>query len=169
MDDRRAKIEKGLEDAETAAYTAISARAERSEAAVAEARKEAAETSRCANKIADDTRNEILAEARSESERVTTRAREEIVAGEGEGDGRAPRPGRRPGAGGGRKLMRSDMNTATQRRLVEEFLSEVPAGEGRTPRRRATDAMATTRDGGATLRRRRSRSDAATTRSIDGA
>src|ERR671910_639673 len=79
LDERNARISKGLEDAETAARDRELARAER-EAAVAEARKEANEMLARANKIAEDTRNEILGEARSEAEKVTQRAREEITA-----------------------------------------------------------------------------------------
>ena len=56
MDERSAKIEKGLEDAEAAARDRELARAER-EAAVSEARKEAAEMIARANKIAEDTRD----------------------------------------------------------------------------------------------------------------
>src|SRR5918998_6725216 len=60
LDDRSARISKGLEDAEVAARDRELARAER-EAAVAEARKEAAALVANANKIAADTRDEILA------------------------------------------------------------------------------------------------------------
>ena len=79
LDERRTKISKGLEDAETAARDRELARAER-EAAVAEARKEAASMLASANKIAADTRDEILAEAKADAEKVTARAREEITA-----------------------------------------------------------------------------------------
>jgi F-type H+-transporting ATPase subunit b len=67
MDERSSKIEKGLEDAEAAARDRELARAER-EAAVAEARKESAEMLARANKIAEDTRNEILNDARTHDE-----------------------------------------------------------------------------------------------------
>ncbi|MGH2380791.1 MAG: F0F1 ATP synthase subunit B, partial [Candidatus Limnocylindria bacterium] len=79
LDERSAKISKGMEDAEVAARDRELARAER-EAAVAEARKEANEMVARANKIAEDTRNEILTAARTEAEKVSTRAREEIIA-----------------------------------------------------------------------------------------
>src|SRR5918992_242761 len=62
IDERNSKIEKGLEDAEAAARDRELARAER-EAAVSEARKEAADLLANANKIAADTRTEILADA----------------------------------------------------------------------------------------------------------
>jgi F-type H+-transporting ATPase subunit b len=136
MDERSTKIEKGLEDAEAAARDRELARAER-EAAVSEARKEAAEMIARANKIAEDTRNEILGDARTEAEKVTTRAREEINAEKERAmsELRAQVADLALIAAG--KLVRSEMDGATQRRLVEEFLAEVPAdGGGRGTRSR---------------------------------
>ena len=63
LDERSAKIAQGLEDAESAARDRELARAER-EAAVADARKEASELISSANKIATDTRDEILVSMR---------------------------------------------------------------------------------------------------------
>ncbi|MGH2429364.1 MAG: F0F1 ATP synthase subunit B [Candidatus Limnocylindria bacterium] len=127
LDERNARISKGLEDAETAARDRELARAER-EAAVSEARREAAEMIARANKIAEDTRNEILTEARTEAEKVSTRAREEIVAEKDRAmaELRAQVADLALEAAG--KLVRSKMDGATQRRLVEEFLAEVPSG-----------------------------------------
>lgn len=129
MDERSAKIEKGLEDAEAAARDRELARAER-ETALTEARKEAAEMLANANKIATDTRNEIVAEARAEAEKVTTRAREEITAEKDKAmaELRAQVADLALEAAG--KLVRADMNAATQRRLVEEFLAESPGTSG---------------------------------------
>lgn len=126
MDERTAKIEKGLEDAETAARDRELARAER-EAAVNEARKEAAEMLARSNKIAEDTRNEILTDARSEAEKVTQRAREEINAEKEKAMSELRAQVADLALEAAAKLVRSDMNTTTQRRLVEEFLAEVPA------------------------------------------
>ncbi len=126
MDERTAKIEKGLEDAETAARDRELARAER-EAAVSEARKEAAEMLARSNKIAEDTRNEILTDARSEAEKVTQRAREEINAEKEKAMSELRAQVADLALEAAAKLVRSDMNAATQRRLVEEFLAEVPA------------------------------------------
>ena len=111
LDDRSAKISKGLEDAEVAARDRELARAER-EAAVAEARKEANEMIARANKIAEDTRNEILTSARTEAEKdkamaeIRGQVAELALAAAG-------------------KLIRREMDDPTQRRLVEEFLAEV--------------------------------------------
>ena len=129
LDERSAKIGKGLEDAEAAARDRELARAER-EAAVSEARKEAAEMLASANKIATDTRNEILAEARTEAEKVTARARDEITAEKEKAmaELRAQVADLALSAAG--KLVGSEMDGPTQRRLVEEFLAEAPADAG---------------------------------------
>jgi F-type H+-transporting ATPase subunit b len=127
VDERRTRISKGLEDAEAAARDRELARAER-EAAVAEARKEAAEMLSAANKIATDTRDEILAGAKADAEKVTERAREEITAEKEKAmaELRAQVADLALEAAG--KLVRSDMNATTQRQLVEQFLAEVPKG-----------------------------------------
>ena len=126
MDERSAKISKGLEDAETAARDRQLAAAER-EAAVAEARKEASEMLARSNKIAEDTRNEILGNARDEAEKVTQRAREEITAEKDKAMSELRAQVADLALEAAAKLVRSDMNATTQRRLVEEFLAEVPS------------------------------------------
>jgi F-type H+-transporting ATPase subunit b len=124
LDERQARISKGLEDAEAAARDRELARAER-EAALADARKEASELLARANKIADDTRKEILDTARTEAEQVTARAREEINAEKERAmaELRAEVADLALAAAG--KLVRREMDAETQRRLVEEFLAEV--------------------------------------------
>ncbi|MCA1570749.1 MAG: F0F1 ATP synthase subunit B [Chloroflexi bacterium] len=124
LDDRSAKITKGLEDAETAARDRELARAER-EAAVAEARKEANEMIARANKIAEDTRNEILTSARTDAEKVSTRAREEIVAEKDKAMAEIRGQVANLALEAAGKLVRREMDDPTQRRLVEEFLAEV--------------------------------------------
>ena len=124
LDDRSAKISKGLEDAETAARDRELARAER-EAAVAEARNEANEMIARANKIATDTRNEILTEARAEAEKVSSRAREEIVAEKDKAMAEVRGQVAELALAAAGRLVRREMDGPTQRRLVEEFLAEV--------------------------------------------
>jgi F-type H+-transporting ATPase subunit b len=123
MDERNAKIEKGLEDAQVAARDRELARAER-EAAVAEARKEAAEMVARANKIAEDTRNEILTDARSEAEKVTQRAREEIVAEKDRAMAEIRSQVADLALEAAGKLVGAQMDGPTQRRLVDDFLAE---------------------------------------------
>jgi F-type H+-transporting ATPase subunit b len=124
LDERQARISKGLEDAEAAARDRDLARQER-EAAVAEARREAQEMIARSTKIAEDMRNEILAEARAEAEKVTQRATEEITAEKERAmaELRAQVADLALQAAG--KLVKREMDGPTQRRLVEEFLAEV--------------------------------------------
>jgi F-type H+-transporting ATPase subunit b len=124
LDERESRIKKGLEDAEAAARDRELAHAER-EAALDEARKEAQAMIARATKIADDSRVEILAEAKAQAEKVTSRATEEITAEKERAmaELRATVADLALEAAG--KLVRSEMDTATQRRLVEEFLAEV--------------------------------------------
>jgi F-type H+-transporting ATPase subunit b len=132
LDERNAKIGKGLEDAEVAARDRELARAER-EAAVAEARKEANEMIARANKIAEDTRNEILTSARADAEKVSTRAREEIVAEKDKAMAEIRGQVAELALAAAGKLVRRQMDDPTQRRLVEEFLAEVePAKPARS-------------------------------------
>src|SRR5687767_13191520 len=128
MDERSAKIGKGLEDAEQAARDRELARAER-EAAVAEARKEAAEMLANANKIATDTRTQILSEAREEAEKVTARARDEIVAEKDRAMAELRAHVADLALEAASKLIRAKMNGETQRRLVDEFLAETSKRE----------------------------------------
>ena len=134
IDERSQKIGKGLEDAEVAARDRELARAER-EAAVSEARKEAATVIANANKIATETRDEILAKAREDAERVTERAREEINAEKDKAMAELRAHVADLALDAAAKLVRSDMNATTQRRLVEEFLAETSDGESATARK----------------------------------
>jgi F-type H+-transporting ATPase subunit b len=126
LDERRNKIAKGLEDAESAARDRELAQAER-EAALAEARKEAQAMIARANKIAEDSRNEIVTAAREEAEKVTARAREEIVAEKERAMAELRGHVAELALAAAGKLVRQEMDSPTQRRLVEQFLSELPA------------------------------------------
>jgi F-type H+-transporting ATPase subunit b len=130
LDERGAKIGKGLEDAEVAARDRELARAER-EAAVSEARKEAAALIANANKIATDTRDEILTKAREDAEKVSQRATEEINAEKEKAMAELRAQVAELALEAAGKLVRSDMNATTQRRLVEEFLAETSASKAR--------------------------------------
>lgn len=133
LDERSTTISKGLEDAETAARDRELARAER-EAAVAEARKEANEMVARANKIAEDTRNQILTDARAEAEKISGRAREEIVAEKDRAMAEIRGQVAELALAAAGKLVRSQMDDPTQRRLVEEFLVEVEPSAGQKAR-----------------------------------
>jgi F-type H+-transporting ATPase subunit b len=125
LDERQRRISKGLEDAEAAARDREHARAER-EAAVAEARREAQEMMARATKIADDTRKEILDAARGDAEKAIERAHEEITAERERAMAELRGQVAELALDAASKLVRREMNEANQRRLVEEFLDEVP-------------------------------------------
>jgi len=128
LDERRRRIEKGLEDAEAAERDRALASAER-EAAVSEARKEAQAMIARANKIAEDSRQEILSDARAEAEKLVERARGEIIAEKEKAMAELRGHVADLALSAAGKLVHSEMSDARQRKLVEEFLTEVkPAG-----------------------------------------
>ena len=124
LDERQARIAKGLEDAEAAARDRELARAER-EAALDEARKAAAAMITRATKIAEDSRAEIVAAARAEAEKVAARASAEITAEKERAIAELRSQVADLALQAAGKLVKADMSTATQRRLVDEFLAEV--------------------------------------------
>ena len=124
LDERQERISKGLEDAEAAARDRELARAER-EAALDEARKEAQAMIATATKIAEDSRAEIVAAAREEAEKVAARATEEITAEKQRAIAELRSQVADLALEAAGRLVRSEMNAPTQRRLVEEFLAEV--------------------------------------------
>ncbi len=124
LDERGERISKGLEDAEAAARDRELARAER-EAALDEARKEAQTMIARATKIAEDSRAEIVAAARAEAEKVAARATEEITAEKQRAIAELRSQVADLALEAAGRLVKSEMNAPTQRRLVEEFLAEV--------------------------------------------
>ncbi len=130
LDERTSKIEKGLEDAESAARDRELARAER-EAAVEEARKEAQALVARANKIAEDSRAEILGDAKAQAEKLTEKARAEIVAEKEKAMAEIRGQVADLALDAAAKLVGSQMDGPTQRRLVDGFLAEVkPSTKG---------------------------------------
>jgi F-type H+-transporting ATPase subunit b len=88
-----------------------------------------------ATKIAEDSRTEIVAEARAEAEKVTNRARDEINAEKERAMAELRTVVADLALEAAGRLVRAEMGTATQRRLVDDFLAEVapdaPRGKGR--------------------------------------
>lgn len=128
LDERQARISKGLEEADAAVRDRELARAER-EAAVEEARKEAQAMIARATKIAEDSRVEIVAAARSEAEKAVAKARDEIAAEKEKAVAELRSQVADLALQAAAKLVRGEMNSATQRRLVEGFLAELAPGE----------------------------------------
>jgi F-type H+-transporting ATPase subunit b len=77
-----------------------------------------------ANKIAEDTRSEILGDARTEAGKLVERAREEITAEKEKALAELRGQVADLALDAAGKLVKSQMSSQTQRRLVEEFLAE---------------------------------------------
>ena len=133
LDERGKRISKGLEDAEAAARDRELARAER-EAALDEARKEAQAMIARATKIADDSKAEILAEAKSQAEKATAKARDEITAEKDRAMAELRTHVAELALEAAGRLVRSEMDGPTQRKLVEDFLSEVNPADAKGSR-----------------------------------
>ena len=130
LDERAARIRKGLEDAEAAARDRELALAER-EAALTEARQEAQALLARANKIAEDSRAETLAAAKADAEKLIERAHHEITAEREKAMSELRVHVADLALDAAGKLVRSQMSGETQRRLVDQFLTEVqPADAG---------------------------------------
>lgn len=129
IDERQAKISKGLEDAETAARDRELARAER-EAALAEARAEGQAMVARSTKAAEAARDEILATARAESARMTEQARAEIVAERDRAIAELRGQVADLALDAASQLVRSSMDGPTQRKLVTDFLAETAPKPG---------------------------------------
>ncbi len=131
LDERRARIEQGLRDAEQAREDRERADTER-QAALTEARREANEIVNRAQKVAQDTRDADIAATREELERLRVRAAADIEAEKQRAmtDLRAEVANLALEAAG--KVVGESMDDTRQRRLVEEFLREaaVPESKG---------------------------------------
>jgi F-type H+-transporting ATPase subunit b len=130
LNDRQARIEQGLKDAEQARKDRESAEQERL-ATLAEARRESNEILARAQKVAQETRDADIAATKAELERLREKATEEI---EGEKtraltELRSEVADLALAAAG--KVLGESMNDARQRKLVEAFLASTPPGDGK--------------------------------------
>jgi len=130
LNDRKARVEQGLKDAEQARADRESAEKERL-AALAEARRESNEILARAQKVAQETRDADIAATRTELERLRAKAAEEI---EGEKQ-RALNELRTEVAdlalAAAGKVVGESMTDARQRKLVEEFLASTPEADAK--------------------------------------
>lgn len=78
-----------------------------------------------ATKIAEESRAEIVAAARAEAEKVAAKATEEITAEKQRAIAELRSQVADLALEAAGKLVASEMNASTQRRLVEDFLAEV--------------------------------------------
>lgn len=125
--DRRARIEQGLRDAD-AARRDREAAADQRQAILAEARREANEVMVRSQRLVDETREQGLVETRAEIERLRERAVIEIDAERQRAlhDVRAQVADLALQAAG--KVVGETMSDPRERRLVDEFLTQVTAG-----------------------------------------
>jgi F-type H+-transporting ATPase subunit b len=131
LDERRAKIEQGLRDAEQARKDREASSAERL-AALNEARRESNEILARAQKLAQETRDADIAATREELDRMRERASAEIEAEKQ----RALADLRSEVADlalmAASKVIGNSMTDDRQRRLIQEFLAETGAPESRS-------------------------------------
>lgn len=120
---RKARIDKGLEDADQARQDRAAAMAER-ERLVAEARREASQLITRAQKAAEDLRTADIAATRAELDRLRERAAADIAAERDRAiaDLRSEVADLALAAAG--KVVGETMTGARQKRLVDEFLSD---------------------------------------------
>jgi F-type H+-transporting ATPase subunit b len=124
--ERRARIEQGLKDAEQARTDRANAEKERAET-LAEARRESREILERAQKVAQESRDADIAATKVELERLRERATAEIESEKlrAIADLRGEVADLALAAAG--KVVGANMTGTTQRRLVEDFLSESAA------------------------------------------
>jgi F-type H+-transporting ATPase subunit b len=129
LDDRKARIEQGLKDAEQARKDRESAEQERL-AALADARRESNEILARAQRVAQETRDADIAATREELDRMRERAASEIESEKVKAlsDLRAEVADLALAAAG--KVLNESMTGDRQRRLVEEFLDDVGSDGG---------------------------------------
>jgi len=131
LDDRKARIEQGLADAEQARRDRENAEQGRI-AALQEARREANDILARSQKLADESRERDLAATRDELERIRVRASADLEAEKlrAIADLRAEVADLALRAAG--RVVGETMTDDRQRRLVEEFLAETVAPSGAT-------------------------------------
>ena len=123
LEDRRARIEQGLRDAEHARRERERAEVER-QAALAEARREANEIIARAQKVAQELREADLAATREEVERMRSRAVAEIEAEKERAMADLRTQVADLAIAAASKILGEAMTAERQRRHVEEFLAE---------------------------------------------
>ena len=128
LDDRQARIEQGLKDAEQARRDREQAEAERV-AALSEARKEANDILARAQRLAQETRDADIAATREELDRMRERATGEIDAEKQRAIAELRGEVADLALQAAERVVGESMSGERQRRLVKEFLAS-PDGDG---------------------------------------
>lgn len=128
LEERRSKIEQGLRDADQARREREQAASERL-AVLASARSEAEDILTRAQRVADANRERDMADTRAQLEQLRTQAAADIAAEKERvlADVRTQVADLALAAAG--RVVGETMNQPRERRLVEEFLSQMDAGE----------------------------------------
>jgi F-type H+-transporting ATPase subunit b len=127
LSDRRDRIEQGLKDAEQARRDRESAEQERL-AALQEARREANEIITRAQRVAAETREQDIAATREELARMKERATAEIEAEKQRAISELRGEVADLALAAASRVVREEMTSDRQRKLVQEFLATPPAG-----------------------------------------
>lgn len=137
LEDRRRRIEQGLRDADAARVEREQAADERL-AVLTQARHEANEIVSRAQKVAEETREREMAETRAELERLRAQATEEIELQKQRALAEVRGVVAELALTAAGKVVGETMNEPRERRLVEEFLTQVSVGQA-GPDGRTTD------------------------------
>jgi len=123
LEDRRARIEQGLKDAEQARRDRESAEQERL-STLSEARREANDILARAQKVAQETRDADIAATREELDRMRSRATDDIASEKQRAIAELRGEVAELALQAAGRVVRETMTDQRQRRLVEEFLAE---------------------------------------------
>jgi F-type H+-transporting ATPase subunit b len=134
LEERRAKIEQGLRDADQARVDREQAASERLKV-LGEARSEAEEILSRAQRVAEETRERDMAETRAQLEQMRERAAADITAEKDRALADVRNQVADLALAAAARVVGETMNTERERRLVEEFLSQ--AGTDAKSRSRA--------------------------------
>jgi F-type H+-transporting ATPase subunit b len=133
LEERRSRIERGLQDAEQARADRENAEQERL-STLAEARREANDILARAQKVAQETRDADIAATREELERLRARASEEIAAEKQRALSELRGEVADLALAAAGVVVGESMTGERQRRLVEAFLADAGANGGSTAR-----------------------------------
>jgi F-type H+-transporting ATPase subunit b len=129
LEERRSRIEQGLRDADQARVDREQAAAERLRV-LAEARNEAEEILVRAQRVADENRERDLAATRSELEQMRERAASDIASERDRALAEVRSQVADLALAAAARVVGETMNTERERRLVEEFLTQVGSNPG---------------------------------------
>jgi len=133
LEERRSRIEQGLRDADQARVDREQAAAERLRV-LADARTESEQILTRAQRVADENRERDLAATRSELEQLRERAAADIAAEKERALAEVREQVADLALAAAGRVVGETMNTERERRLVEEFLAQVDSSPGQARR-----------------------------------